>query len=78
MPQKILKDKFSSLLGPADRPGVPESAYLRLHAGGTENLLAAAAAQPVAPRVLHSSSPGVLGPRDRKAPFDQDTREDDE
>lgn len=23
-------------------------------------------------------SPGVLGPRDRKAPFDQDTREDDE
>lgn len=42
--------------------GVPESAYVALHEQGTRNLCAALAALPAPPRLLHISSPGVLGP----------------
>lgn len=49
----------AGMLGQA---GVPEAAYHRLHAQGTENVLAEAAATPSLSRILHISSPGVLGP----------------
>jgi len=42
--------------------GVSEEAYNRLHVDGTRNVMAAALATGSQPRVLHVSSPGVLGP----------------
>lgn len=42
--------------------GVPEEAYYALHVDGTRNVMAAALATGSPPRVLHVSSPGVLGP----------------
>ncbi len=47
--------------GMLGRAGVPESHYHRLHVDGTRNVLGAAKAAGN-PRVLHVSSPGVLGP----------------
>jgi len=49
----------AGMLGQA---GVPEEAYHHLHAQGTENVLAEAAATPSLARILYISSPGVLGP----------------
>jgi nucleoside-diphosphate-sugar epimerase len=46
-------------LGQAD---VPEEVYHRLHVDGTRNVMAAALATGSQPRVLHVSSPGILGP----------------
>ncbi len=48
----------AGMLGQA---GVPESAYFALHEQGTNNVLAEAEAAGVR-RILHVSSPGVLGP----------------
>jgi nucleoside-diphosphate-sugar epimerase len=42
--------------------GVPEEVYQRLNVDGTRNVLAASLAARSKPRVLHVSSPGVLGP----------------
>lgn len=42
--------------------GVPEDVYQRIHVDGTRNVLAAASDAADGPRVLHISSPGVLGP----------------
>ena len=42
--------------------GVPEELYFRVHVDGTRNVMAAALAVGERPRVLHVSSPGVLGP----------------
>jgi nucleoside-diphosphate-sugar epimerase len=42
--------------------GVPEHLYQRTNVEGTRNVLAAAMAGKCMPRVLHVSSPGVLGP----------------
>lgn len=46
--------------------GVPEEVYQRLNVEGTRNVLAAALAAGTIPRVLHVSSPGVLGPITRE------------
>jgi nucleoside-diphosphate-sugar epimerase len=48
--------------GRLGQAGVPEELYHRLHAEGTRNVMAAALATGGQPRVLHVSSPGVLGP----------------
>jgi len=48
--------------GRLGQAGVPEEAYYRLHVEGTRNVMAAALATGSQPRVLHVSSPGVLGP----------------
>jgi len=48
--------------GKLGQAGVPEQVYSRVHVEGTRNVLAAAAAAKTRPRVLHVSSPGVLGP----------------
>jgi nucleoside-diphosphate-sugar epimerase len=48
--------------GRLGEPGVPEGVYHRLHVEGTRNVLAAAQAAKRQLRVLHISSPGVLGP----------------
>ena len=42
--------------------GVPEEAYRQVHVEGTRNVLTAALGMRKRPRVLHVSSPGVLGP----------------
>jgi len=47
--------------GMLGRPGVSEDAYMLVHAEGTSNVLAAARAAGVE-RVVHVSSPGILGP----------------
>lgn len=49
----------AGMLGQA---GVPEEKYHELHLGGTRNVLTAVARQALQARVLHISSPGVLGP----------------
>jgi len=48
--------------GRLGQAGVSEDTYCRVHVEGTRNLLAAAVAAGSKPRVLHVSSPGVLGP----------------
>ena len=48
--------------GRLGQAGVPEDVYHRLHVDGTRNVMAAALATGSQPRVLHVSSPGVLGP----------------
>jgi nucleoside-diphosphate-sugar epimerase len=48
--------------GRLGQAGVPEDVYHKLHVDGTRNVIAAALATPGQPRVLHISSPGVLGP----------------
>jgi nucleoside-diphosphate-sugar epimerase len=48
--------------GRLGQAGVPEEVYHRLHVDGTRNVMAAALATGGQPRVLHVSSPGVLGP----------------
>jgi len=48
--------------GRLGQAGVPEEVYRRLHVDGTRNVMAAALAMGTQPRVLHVSSPGVLGP----------------
>jgi nucleoside-diphosphate-sugar epimerase len=48
--------------GRLGQAGVPEEVYHRLHVDGTRNVMAAALATGSQPRVLHVSSPGVLGP----------------
>jgi nucleoside-diphosphate-sugar epimerase len=48
--------------GRVGQAGVPEEVYHRLHVDGTRNVMAAALATGSQPRVLHVSSPGVLGP----------------
>jgi nucleoside-diphosphate-sugar epimerase len=48
--------------GRLGQAGVPEEVYHRLHVEGTRNVMAAALATGGQPRVLHVSSPGVLGP----------------
>ncbi|HEY6459466.1 MAG TPA: NAD-dependent epimerase/dehydratase family protein [Polyangiaceae bacterium] len=53
--------------GMLGQPGVPDATYVRVHATGTANVLAAARAAGVV-RVVHVSSPGVLGPLRRGAP----------
>ena len=50
--------------GRLGQAGVPESAYEQVHVEGTRNLLEAVRATGSNPRVLHISSPGVLGPID--------------
>ena len=49
----------AGMLGQA---GVPESAYMRVHVNGTQNVLAEVERTRPLPRVLYVSSPGVLGP----------------
>jgi nucleoside-diphosphate-sugar epimerase len=49
----------AGLLG---RPGLPESVLHSVNADGTANVMAAAFATGAKPRVLHVSSPGILGP----------------
>ncbi|WP_242343888.1 NAD-dependent epimerase/dehydratase family protein [Anaeromyxobacter terrae] len=51
--------------------GVPEDAYRRVNVDGTRNVLAAALAWSPGARVLHLSSPGVLGPT-RTGPATED------
>ncbi len=48
--------------GRLGQAGVPEETYRRLNVEGTRNVLAAAQATGDRPRVLHLSSPGILGP----------------
>jgi oxidoreductase len=48
--------------GRLGRAGVPERTYRSLNVDGTRNLMAAALATGRRPRVLHVSSPGILGP----------------
>jgi len=48
--------------GRLGQAGVPDEVYHRLHVDGTRNVMAAALATGSQPRVLHVSSPGVLGP----------------
>lgn len=48
--------------GKLGEAGVPEQVYHRIHVDGTRNVMAAALAAKSAKRVLHVSSPGVLGP----------------
>lgn len=48
--------------GMLGRVGVPESAYHRLHVDGTNHVLAEIEKLENPPKVLHVSSPGVLGP----------------
>jgi nucleoside-diphosphate-sugar epimerase len=48
--------------GRLGQAGVREEVYHRLHVDGTRNVMAAALAAGGQPRVLHLSSPGVLGP----------------
>jgi oxidoreductase len=50
--------------GRLGQAGVPEAAYEKVHVEGTRNLLQAVCAASANPRVLHISSPGVLGPID--------------
>src|SRR5262245_62061384 len=45
--------------------GVPEQEYRAVNVEGTRNVLGAAFALKARPRVLHVSSPGVLGPTGR-------------
>jgi dihydroflavonol-4-reductase len=42
--------------------GVPDETYRQVNVDGTRNVLAAALATETSPRVVHLSSPGVLGP----------------
>jgi nucleoside-diphosphate-sugar epimerase len=42
-------------------PGTPDSVYEHIHVEGTRTLLACAREQPVAPRLVHCSTTGVLG-----------------
>jgi dihydroflavonol-4-reductase len=49
----------AGMLGQA---GIPEAAYHQIHAEGTRHLLTAVTQQAPQARVLHVSSPGVLGP----------------
>lgn len=53
--------------GVLGRAGADEAQFLRVHAGGTANVLAASRAAGVS-RVLHVGSPGLLGPIPRDAP----------
>lgn len=53
--------------GMLGRAGLPEAEYERVHVTGTQNILAGARAAEVG-RVVHLSSPGVLGPIPRHAP----------
>ncbi len=46
--------------------GVPEEVYQRVNVEGTRNVLAAALEASGKPRVLHLSSPGILGPTTRE------------
>jgi len=48
--------------GRLGQAGVPDEEYHRVHVDGTRNVMAAALATGSQPRVLHVSSPGVLGP----------------
>jgi nucleoside-diphosphate-sugar epimerase len=48
--------------GQLGQAGLSEEVYQQLNVVGTRNVLAAAMASGVRPRVLHISSPGVLGP----------------
>ena len=47
--------------GPLGEAGVPEEVYRRVHVEGTRNLLAAVSSMGTKLRVLHVSTPGVLG-----------------
>src|SRR5262249_46154483 len=51
--------------GQLGQVGLSEDVYQRLNVYGTRNVLAAALASGMRPRVLHVSSPGVLGPTGR-------------
>lgn len=53
--------------GKLGRAGAIEREYLDIHVGGTRNVLEAARRSGVA-RVMHLSSPGILGPIPRSAP----------
>lgn len=57
--------------GRLGRAGVPDEAYRALNVDGTRNVMAAALATGSRPRVLHLSSPGVLGPTGRE-PVEED------
>jgi nucleoside-diphosphate-sugar epimerase len=57
--------------GMLGRAGAKEAEYMRLHAEGTRNVLAASLEAGV-PRVLHVSSPGVLGPITTAEPADEE------
>ncbi|MCO5196296.1 MAG: NAD-dependent epimerase/dehydratase family protein [Anaerolineae bacterium] len=48
--------------GKLGEAGVPEEAYYDVHVNGTRNVLQAVSAESPSARVLHISSPGVLGP----------------
>lgn len=48
--------------GRLGEPGVPEDVYYDVHVTGTENVLRAVSADAPGARVLHISTPGVLGP----------------
>ena len=60
-----LRDAFSGAdwlihaAGNLGQAGIPEKSYQKIHVDGTRNVLAAAAG---CSRILHISSPGVLGP----------------
>lgn len=55
-------DAIVHAAGMLGRPGAPEAAYRAANVAGTRNVLAAALAAGGRARVLHLSSPGVLGP----------------
>ena len=57
--------------GMLGRPGVPEEEYRRVNVEGTRHVLSAALSTGRSPRVLHLSSPGVLGPSE--VPVVEDT-----
>ena len=52
--------------GQLGEAGLSEDVYQRLNVVGARNVLAAAKASGLGPRVLHVSSPGVLGPTGKK------------
>ncbi|BDG07431.1 NAD-dependent epimerase/dehydratase family protein [Anaeromyxobacter paludicola] len=63
-------DRVVHAAGRLGEAGVPEQVYRRINVDGAGNVLAAALAVAPGARVLHLSSPGVLGPTPR-APADE-------
>ena len=58
----------AGMLGQA---GVPEKVYYKIHVEGTRNILSELSRLPNPPRLLHVSSPGVLGPITSSEPADE-------
>jgi nucleoside-diphosphate-sugar epimerase len=64
-------DRIIHAAGRLGQAGVPEAAYRRINVDGTRNVMEEAIATSGISRVLHLSSPGILGPTGREpAPED--------